>query len=99
MSYLNLGRLLFKALRLLWPYLRSAIFKDRTVVEVLKENVHLTYMLGIILVLVFALALSTIRLSELKEEQAAYKKAEPVIAPCSCTTPFETNRFNDLLKD
>lgn len=98
MSYLNLGRLLFKALRLLWPYLRSAIFKDRTVVEVLKENVHFTYMLGIILVLVVALAISTIRLSELKEEQAALK-AGTVIAPCSCTTPFETNRFNDLLKD
>lgn len=97
MSYLNLGRLLFKALRLLWPYLRSAIFKDRTVVEVIKENVHFTYMLGIILVLVFALTISTIRLSELKEQAAA--KAEPVIAPCSCVAPFETNRFNDLLKD
>jgi hypothetical protein len=97
MSYLNLGRLLFKALRLLWPYLRSAIFKDRTVVEVIKENLLFTYMLGIILMLVVTLAISTIRLSELKEEQAALR-AGPAVVP-TCIAPFEIHRFNDLLKD
>jgi hypothetical protein len=98
MSYLNLGRLLFKALRLLWPYLRSAIFKDRTVVEVIRENLLFTYMLGIILMLVLSLVISTIRLSELKEEQAAHR-AGTANVPCTCVAPFETHRFNDLLKD
>ncbi|MNC18891.1 hypothetical protein D3C87_1300880 [compost metagenome] len=97
MSYLNLGRLLFKALRLLWPYLRSAIFKDRTVVEVIRENKHFTCMLGLILLLVWALAISTMRVSELKEQAA--RKVDPANVATSCTSPFETSRLNDLLKE
>ena len=98
MSYITLGRFLFKALRLLWPYLRSAIFKDRTVVEVIRENKHFTGMLGLILLLVWALAISTMRLSELKEEHTA-RKVDSANVPCTCASPFETSRFNDLLKE
>jgi DMSO/TMAO reductase YedYZ heme-binding membrane subunit len=97
MSYLNLGRLLFKALRLLWPYLRSAIFKDRTVIEVIRENKHFTGMLGLILLLVWALAISTMRVSELKEQAA--RKVDPANVAVTCTSPFETSRLNDLLKE
>lgn len=91
-------RYAFKALRLLWPYLRAAIFKDRTVVEVIRENMHFTCMSVLIMMLVFALSISVIRISELKEERAARKTTLGEV-PCTCTTTFERNRFDELLKE
>ncbi len=96
---LSTARLIFKALRLLWPYLRSAIFKDRTIVEVMKENHYLTAMLGLILMLVFALVISTVRLSELKEELAEEKGDKVTEQPRVCVLPFQTHRLNNLLKE
>ena len=96
---LSTARLIFKALRLLWPYLRSAIFKDRTIVEVMKENQYLTAMLGLILMLVFALVISTVRLSELKEELAEMKGDKVTEQPCLCTMPFQTHHLDNLLKE
>ena len=98
MNFVLICRSVFKALRLLWPYLRSAIFKDRTVTEVIKENQHLTWMLVLIMMLVFALVIATIRLSELKEEIAAKQKVSPETS-CLCVDPFEAARLNDLMEE
>ena len=78
--------------------LPAAIFKDRTVTEVIKENAHLTIMLGFILCLTVTLAFTTLRLSELKEIHGAYH-SEVIAVPCSCGQPFNTQRLQELLRE
>lgn len=67
-----------KVLLVIWPFLKSAVFKERNVVEVLRENKHITCMLILILLLISALAMTTMALSEYKEQyqqlQAAVKE-------------------------
>lgn len=92
------ARLFLKALRLLWPYLRSAIFRDRTVAEVIHENLHITMMLGLIILLTIALAMTTLKLSELK----ATRRVVPITVaevPPDCTPPFNIERLLDLLRE
>lgn len=60
-------RLFLKALLVIWPFLKSAIFKERSVAEVLKENLHLTAMLLLIVILASALIMTTTTLSEYKD--------------------------------
>lgn len=92
------ARLLLKALRLLWPYLRSAIFKDRTVAEVIRENAHITVMLVFVICLIMSLALSTLKLSELKELNRV-RKVEVITLSCSCDRPLNTQRLQELLRE
>lgn len=68
--------LTMKALMLAWPWLKRAIFGDRTVREVVWENKHLTIMGGLVLVMLWVfLALFTEHLA---------LKAEAVVLRNQC---------------
>lgn len=92
-------RLLLKALRLLWPYLRSAIFKDRTVTEVIVENLHITIMLGFILVLILMLGITTLQLSDLKEARALSRSRVTTPVSCDCYEAIDPHRLTELIKE
>lgn len=92
-------RLLLKALRLLWPYLRSAIFKDRTVSEVIAENLHVTVMLGLILSLIVMLSITTLQLSDLKEARALARSRVTTPVSCDCYEAIDPNRLKELIKE
>ena len=64
-------RLIFKALIVIWPWLKTAIFKEGTVAEVVAENKHLTFMLVLIVVLILSLVITTSALSDYKEDYRA----------------------------
>ena len=68
-------RFFWKALLVIWPFLKSAIFKERNVGEVLRENKHITGMLSLILLLAFSLMLTTSALSTYKERYAKLQSA------------------------
>lgn len=62
---------LFKALFLFWPFLKSALFHDRPVREVLWENRQLTLTTVFILILVLFLYLTLGQLLETRSRLAA----------------------------
>jgi hypothetical protein len=80
--------LVMKALLLIWPFLKRAIFKDRTVTEVMLENKHVTVMFIMILLLLGSLVMVT---SELNAVRSAHRltKAE-LISGEKCLPPEET---------
>lgn len=92
-------RLLLKALRLLWPYLRSAIFKDRTVTEVIVENLHITIMLGFIMALILMLSITTLQLSDLKEARALARSRVTTSVSCDCYEAIDPHRLTELIKE
>jgi hypothetical protein len=59
-------KLITKALIIGWPFLRSIIFKDRTVKEVLLANRQFTCLFGLLVVVVFTLYLTVATLAETK---------------------------------
>lgn len=52
-------RFFLKALLVIWPFLRDAIFKNRTVSEVVKENWHLNVMFFLVCLLTIMLWFTT----------------------------------------
>lgn len=68
-------RFFWKALLVIWPFLKSAIFKERDVIEVLRENKHITAMLALILLLALSLIMTTSALSEYKERYSKLQSA------------------------
>lgn len=92
-------RLILKALRLLWPYVRSAIFRDRTVIEVIIENLHITIMLGLIIILVVMLSITTLQLSDIKEARELARHRASSSVTCDCNDNLNTNRLKELIKE
>lgn len=92
-------RLILKALRLLWPYLRSAIFRDRTITEVIVENLHITIMLGFIMVMIVMLSITTLQLSDIKEARALARSRVSTPVACDCYDNLNTNRLKELIKE
>lgn len=70
-----------KALLLLWPFLKRAIFGDRTVREVMLENKHVTFMFATVLILSTSLILTIGELNDVKSENWKLKQRE-----CICDT-------------
>lgn len=99
-QYMTTLKFIFKALLVFWPFLRYAIFRDRTVSEVVKENWHMNGMLAVILVLVmfiFYLLQVTIDTKVQLSRVEAVMKTQPV-----CLSPEANDerrrRLMDLLK-
>lgn len=69
-------KVIFKALIVFWPFLKAAVFKDRTVAEVIKENKHLTAMLVVNILLICVLVITTKALADYKGE---YRKVRAEI--------------------
>jgi hypothetical protein len=76
-------RLFFKALIVIWPFLKSAIFKDRTVGEVIAENKHITVMLALNVVMLVSLVLTTQALAYYKDE---YIKTKSTVSATTTLT-------------
>ena len=77
-----------KALLLLWPFLKRAIFGDRTVKEVMLENKHVTFMFAIVLMLSMSLILTIGELNDVKSENWKIKQRPE----CVCVI----NEFDSL---
>jgi len=93
-------RIVFKALLVIWPFLRDAIFKDRTVSEVIRENWHINVMFVLIVSLVLFMFYTTTAALEARDKMAkleALIEAQPV-----CLSPQAVEerkrRLMDLLK-
>lgn len=67
-------RLMLKALFIIWPFLKTAIFRERTIVEVIKENKHLTAMQVVILLLSITLGITTAELADYKVNYRALQQ-------------------------
>ncbi len=99
-QYMTTLRFVFKALLVFWPFLRYAIFRDRTVSEVVKENWHMNGMFAVIIVLVmfmFYLLQATIDARVQVARLESVMKTQPV-----CLSPEANDerrrRLMDLLK-
>jgi hypothetical protein len=93
-------RLLLKALWLLWPFLRDAVFKNRTASEVLKENWHLNGMFFLNLVVILFMGFAVVSALDARAKVATLEsviKEQPV-----CLSPEAADarrqRLIELLK-
>lgn len=94
-------RLFFKGCVLVWPWLKAAIFKDRTVVEVLLENKHLTGMLLLLCLLIGALLMTTFALSDTKDAyRLAREQIDQLQRPSICVAPnaFDKAKIDQLMQ-
>ena len=94
-------RLVFKAIHLLWPFLKRAIFGDRTIREVLLEHKHVTYMFAILLFMTLSLSIT---LKELVAARATNRDLEeqielptPNITPVGNVTRNRRKLFDEAL--
>jgi hypothetical protein len=99
-AIMTLSRFILKALVLLWPFLKAAVFKERTVKEVILENKHLTGMLLLLCLLTGALFMTTLALSDTKD---AYRVSREQLAELqkssACLVPvFDKAKLNSLLQ-
>lgn len=75
--------LAIKALLLFWPFIKRAIFGDRTIKEVVLANKHMT-VVNVCMVLMFlAFMNATIELSVVKSDNLHLKDEAPVVCPPS----------------
>lgn len=95
-------RLFFKGCVLVWPWLKAAIFKDRTVMEVIVENKHLTGMLLLLCLLIGALLMTTFALSDTKDAyRVARDQLEQLHRTGVCIAPattFDRARLDSLMQ-
>lgn len=61
-------KLVAKALLIIWPFLRSAIFRGRTVSEVLRENWHMNAMFTLVITLIIFLWYTTHAVMDARSE-------------------------------
>lgn len=74
-------RLVFKAIQLLWPFLKRAIFGDRTIREVLLEHKHVTYMFAILLFMTLSLSITLKELVAARATNGGLKEQVELPAP------------------
>lgn len=95
-------RLFFKGCVLVWPWLKAAVFKDRTVTEVISENKHLTGMLLLMCLLIGALLMTTFALSDTKDAyRSAREQLDQLQRSGVCTLPattFDRARLDQLMQ-
>lgn len=94
-------RLFFKGCVLVWPWLKAAVFKDRTVLEVILENKHLTGMLLLLCLLIGALFMTTFALSDTKDAyRVAREQLDQLQRPTVCVAPttFDRDKLDQLLQ-
>ena len=63
--------LLVKALLLIWPFLKLALFRDKTIKQVLLDNMHLVVIYGCVLMLALTLSVLYIRHEYVKSENVS----------------------------
>jgi len=88
---------LLKAFVLIWPFLRSVIFKDRTVLEVVVANRQVTYMFA---ALVFVAATLYVTTEELAATNAELYRVRVELSSynleCDCAAPIDTVALTGL---
>lgn len=91
-----------KTLLFVWPFLKRAIFGDRTVKEVLLENKHVTLMLILIVILAFMLAAVTMELRSVRDQHSAVRtevqRIKEASSPEEAEMLIRRDRLNTLLK-
>ncbi|BDR26953.1 hypothetical protein RVBP20_1940 [Pseudomonas phage sp. NK1] len=93
--------LTIKALLFVWPFLKRAIFGDRTIKEVLLENKHVTAMLILVVILLGTLFIVTSELKSVKARNWAVKAEMDRLkkmTPEKAEMLERRRRLNDLLK-
>lgn len=91
--------LLVKALLLLWPFLRRAIFGDRSWREVVVENKHVVALWFMIIILIFVGAVQYITLHAVKSENISLKLELAQVCPAPNDTLVERRALlGELLK-
>lgn len=84
-----------KALLLVWPFLKRAIFRDRTVVEVLLENKHVTFIFSIVLVLLVSFLMTVNELNDVRSENLILK--DKLEQKCECVDVNHLSQRKKLL--
>ncbi|BEG72428.1 hypothetical protein [Pseudomonas phage PA1C] len=89
-----------KALLLLWPFLKRAIFGDRTVREVMLENKHVTFMFAMVLVLAMSLMLTIGELNDVKSENWKLKQRPECVCDVDSVESLQARRklLGEILK-
>lgn len=83
---------ILKALVLFWPFIKSLIFKDRTVREVIRANRQFTYMFIVLVFVTAVLYLTAHELAATNDQlEAALSKMDSLALECSCAPPAETD--------
>lgn len=77
-------RLILRALIVIWPFLKTAIFRERTIAEVIKENKHLTALQVLILVLILSLVITTVELADYKTELRTLQEQKNKVPAVQC---------------
>lgn len=93
--------LTIRALLLIWPFLRRALFGDLTIKEVVLENMHITVVYLCLCALVYMQLYTVVELSVVKSEKSAAISA--VCVKPGGTSDAETllirrRLFGDILK-
>lgn len=83
---------ILKALVLFWPFIKSLIFKDRTVLEVIHANKQFTYMFIVLVFVTTVLYLTTHELAATNDRlEAVLRKQDSLELECTCAPPAETD--------
>lgn len=92
--------LTIRALLLIWPFLKRALFGDLTIREVVLANLHITIVYGCLCAVVYAQLYSIVELSVVKSEKtlvAATMCAKPVDVTAE-TLLVRRKLFGEILK-
>lgn len=93
--------LTIKALLLFWPFLKRAVFGERTVKEVMLENKHVTFMFAVVVVLLLSFFVTVSELNEVRTENVSLKSQlhQMCIAPATDLTLSARRKIlGELLK-
>lgn len=89
--------LAIKALLLIWPFLKRALFGDRTIKEVVLANIHITVVNVCLVVVFLAFMNATIELSVVKSENLSMR--EQLTLTCEIPTGHALLERRKLLGD
>ena len=90
-----------KALLLIWPFLKRAVFGDRTIKEVMLENKHVTFMFAVVVILLLSFFMTVSELDEVRSENVALKKQLAQVCPTldkDAALKARRKALGDLLK-
>jgi len=91
--------LLVKALLLLWPFLKIALFRNKTVKQVLLDNIHLVLIYFCVLTLVFTLTVLYWRYEVVKSENISLRFELTQVCKTPTNTLLDRQRsLGELLK-
>ena len=88
--------LIVKSLFLLWPFLKRAVFGNKTIKEVLRENRNVTFVFTVLIVISLSFSLALTELEDVRVENNELKRKILSVEVISPETPPIINRRSRL---